>query len=245
MGARASPFGIRFAVVVLVASGLASLAVADPIYVYQGGNYLGSVEPYSPTTAMTGAANYNYVGGPTWSGDPITGPDQQAREGQIFFYNGSDGLSFTSIFNSIGGGPATKQKTNWDIAVTGSTADPGVLLSDNGETGGVLVEVQEQGATDVFQARWVFTQRTDGGVIGPLGGNSWSITIDPLYYEGPTALKVYSGPGSSITLNLNTDSSGDIVLTAIPEPFSMAFLGSAFVGVVSYRLRKHRKEAKK
>ena len=30
----------------------------------------------------------------------------------------------------------------------------------------------------------------------------------------------------------------------VPEPFSMAFLGSAFLGVVGYRLRKRRKEAK-
>ena len=31
----------------------------------------------------------------------------------------------------------------------------------------------------------------------------------------------------------------------VPEPFSMAFLGSAFVGVVACRLRRRRKEAKK
>jgi len=37
----------------------------------------------------------------------------------------------------------------------------------------------------------------------------------------------------------------DHIQVAVPEPFSMAFLGSAFAGVVGYRLRKRRKEAKK
>lgn len=31
----------------------------------------------------------------------------------------------------------------------------------------------------------------------------------------------------------------------IPEPFSMAFMGSAFVGVVAYRLRRRRRMARK
>ena len=38
---------------------------------------------------------------------------------------------------------------------------------------------------------------------------------------------------------------GDLASVPIPEPFSMAFIGSAFVGVVACRLRKRRKEAKK
>jgi len=35
------------------------------------------------------------------------------------------------------------------------------------------------------------------------------------------------------------------LMKPIPEPFSMAFMGGAFVGVVAYRLRKRREEAKK
>jgi len=33
--------------------------------------------------------------------------------------------------------------------------------------------------------------------------------------------------------------------TVIPEPISMAFMGSAFVGVICWRVRKRRREAKK
>jgi len=36
-----------------------------------------------------------------------------------------------------------------------------------------------------------------------------------------------------------------VQVAPIREPVSMGFLGSAFVGVVGYRLRKRRKEARK
>ena len=32
-----------------------------------------------------------------------------------------------------------------------------------------------------------------------------------------------------------------VIGTVVPEPFSMAFMASAFVGVVAYRLRKRRR----
>lgn len=38
---------------------------------------------------------------------------------------------------------------------------------------------------------------------------------------------------------------GQLDLSATPEPFSMAFMGLAFAGVVGYRARKRRKEGKK
>jgi len=40
--------------------------------------------------------------------------------------------------------------------------------------------------------------------------------------------------------------SGDLKYAyVIPEPFSVAFMATALVGVVGYRLRKRKKEAKK
>jgi len=49
------------------------------------------------------------------------------------------------------------------------------------------------------------------------------------------------GPWVNVTV-LNRDLAFELM--TVPEPFSMAFLGSALVGVVCYRVRKRRKEAK-
>jgi hypothetical protein len=46
------------------------------------------------------------------------------------------------------------------------------------------------------------------------------------------------------TLNDNVKD-WDLATYCVPEPFSMAFLGTAFLGVVTHRVRKHRKEAKR
>jgi len=50
-------------------------------------------------------------------------------------------------------------------------------------------------------------------------------------------------PGFAVNVTYDSDSKKyTVTLTPAPEPFSMAFLGSAFVGVLGYRLRKRRKE---
>ena len=51
--------------------------------------------------------------------------------------------------------------------------------------------------------------------------------------------------GGSILDNVQLSYVGPVPGGVIPEPFSMAFMGSAFVGVVACRLRKRRKEGKK
>ena len=155
------------------------------------------------------------LGGHTFG--PDFGPAPASQEGRIFLYDGSDGLYFTVFFNErfAPGGEA-----NWDITVTGSSTDPFVQISDDP---GELTEP----FNNQFQGRWPYGDYTDGGVIGTIGGNNWTITIAPISYSNLNALKIFDGAsGSFINLNLNTDATGEIVLTAVPLPAAVWLFGS-------------------
>ncbi len=214
-------------------------AEAIPISISQGGTYLGTINPF--TGGITGAANYNYF---SWSAHPINGPSPVENEAQIFMYDGSDGLNFTTVFskedsNNVGAG-----SVYWDISITGSTTGTDVRLTDDGSE---LTEL----SPDLFRGRWSYNNRnTDGGVIGEIGGDAWTITIDPIIYTNINTLKVFGNSGSFLSLNLNTDITGEIVLAAAaeptptPEPATIALLGIGILGLAggAARRRMNQKE---
>ncbi len=149
---------------------------AFPISVSQAGTFLGNIDPFSG--GITGAANYGYVSD---SGHPINGPTPVNKEGQIFLYDGTDGLNFNVIFNkdfatSDGG-------FSWDINIAGSITDPVELLEDGNGS-----ELNEP-VNNNFEGRWIYTDNSDGGVIGEISGNSWTITIDPISYTNVNSLR--------------------------------------------------------
>jgi len=200
------------------------------INVFQGGSLLGQVSPY--TGPLAGAANYNYYSD---SGHPAYGPTPAANQGQIFFYEGSDGLNFTPIFNvdNAGGNGAV----SWDLGITGSTTDPGVRFSDDA----VGPELAEVGATNVFEGRWTYTDNTDGGVIGEIGGAVWTVAIDPLKYTNLSALKVFDASGSSINLNVNTTQ--QIKFSPVPEASTLVLFGVGILGLAGYSWRRRKQAA--
>ncbi|MEW5802445.1 MAG: hypothetical protein AB1847_10140 [bacterium] len=221
---------------VTILFGLAGLAEATTLIdIYQGGTLLGSVTPY--TGLITGAANYNFYSD---SGHPINGPEPVFKEGEIFFYDGSDGLNFNVIFSKegIGGAAGSAQ---WDITITGSTTNLSVRVTDDAS------ELRENVTTHVFTGRWGWNnQNTDGGVIGEIGGSEWIITIDPIAYSLDN-LKAYSASGSSYALNLNTDASGDIILkpasSPVPVPATILLFCSGFLGLLGIGgIKKERKD---
>ena len=119
-----------------------------------------------------------------------------------------------------------------------STTNPSVLVSDDSG------ELKEEYDSNVFYGQWRYMQNIgDGGVIGELGGNSWSITIDQLGYSNVSSLIAY-GATSSIALDM--DLGKDIVLTAgggnpVPEPATIFIFGTGLAGLVGTRLRRHKK----
>lgn len=197
-------------------SGIAAPVAPSGIMVLQGGVNLGVVKPYVGDLAAV--PNYNYI---QPSGFPINGPAPEAFEGRIFFYEGTDGLHLNVIFNEEGIGNGTAK---WLISVTDSVSDPIVQFSDDPappEDAPNLVELSD----NVFAGDWSWTGRVDGGVIGPLVGNQWSITIDQLEYgstndRGISRLFAYGPEGLPFELNLFSSPAGQIMFRpiAVPEP---------------------------
>lgn len=227
-------WGIMCLFALLLFGGAQTAAEAISIEVFQGGVFLGTVTPYSGP--LSGADNYNFW---SYSGHPIYGPTQVAQEGQIFFYNGSDGLNFTAIF-AKDNSDTSSSRVSWNITVSGSTTDPVVRLSDDYH--GELREVGD----NFFLGRWIYySKNTDGGVIGELGGFEWIITIDPLLYSSLETLRIYDASGAFIALNLDTGEAGDIVLRAAipnPEPGTLALLSTGILGLFGYGWRRKRQQ---
>ncbi len=223
-------WGIMCLFALLLFGGAQTAAEAISIEVFQGGVFLGTITPYSGP--LSGADNYNF-----WSasGHPIYGPTPMAQEGQIFFYNGADGLNFTAIFDKDNSNTGASY-VRWDITVLGSTIDPVVRLSDDNK------ELRQVG-DNLFWGRWGYGKNTDGGVIGELGGFEWIITIDPLLYSNLKTLHIFDASGSFISLNLDTGEAGDITLRATipnPEPGTLALLSIGILGFLGYGWRRKR-----
>jgi hypothetical protein len=231
-------FGVGvISVIIALGIPLAVFAVQPQrIDVFQGGTQIGTIDPY--VGSLTGAANYNYV---QPSGFPISGPASAAFQGRMFFYEGSDGLNFNVIFNT---GALGEGAVDWTISVAGSITDPIVRLTDDPDPPADHRELIES-SSNFFTGAWSYIGNTDGGVIGAISGSAWTITINQLSYssskdKGITSLRAFDDSGSSLSLNLDGGSTGQIIFRAevVPEPPSAIIAALTMSLAVCFRGRQ-------
>ena len=209
---------------------LAGAAGAAMIAVSQGGTTLGYIQPYTGTEDAT----TNYADSQV---APPHGPSRSPHEGQVYFYQNSEGLYLNMHFGTGGPNLNELQTMRWEITVS-DTNDLAVIYSDDPAYGDYSDELEEdQNVNNFFVGHWNWRADVgDGGVIGLLSDGAWTITINQSY-EDPaimTSLFAYSGDGTSITLNL-TD---DIVLAPVPIPGALWLLGSGLLGLAAVRRKR-------
>jgi hypothetical protein len=215
---------------------MAGSARATLIDVYQGSSftYKGTVEAYSGTDSAV--VNYDYF---SHSGHPTEGPNLKFNRGEIFFYDGPEGLTFNAVFNKEKENPTdpdTFGAVSWNIgAFSFPTGDPAVLLSDDKRE---LKEI----SPDAFKGRWQWVNNTDGGIIGGLTGDIWGLVIDPVDYQNLDSLKVFSDDGSRLNMNLRTGDRGYMFFVPhVPEAGStLSFMGAG-LGALALCRRKFSK----
>lgn len=132
---------------------------------------LGQISSY--TGSENAAANYNYYSA---SAHPKIGPKPSSYAGNVFLYDGSDGLSLNMFFNVDEGG-SDYNKVVWEVYTSNNNSSDAVLLSDdNMELKKLDSEVAEN-HSQTYKGVWQYWKNTDGGVIGPFLGNNFEIKV--------------------------------------------------------------------
>lgn len=160
-------------------------------------NFKGSIVSYSGNDS--GAENYNFYSD---SAHPIIGPSPFGYEAQIFFFDGSDGLSL-NFYANIDKGGSSDNEMNVDIEVLNNNlADKMILSDDEGE----FKQISQEETSSSYEGRFHYWTNTDGGVLGPLVGENFKLQFKFNATGDVNTANFYSAGGGSISLSENSGS---------------------------------------
>ena len=231
MNARASPTK-TIAVLAALMLSVAGLALADPI---PGLHNTGQADAYvaDPYYDLTAAPEDVPLTALVADGDlwPINnGP----------WLNNTDTSKWIGPYANLQSAPEGTYEYTLQFDLTGlipSTVEiTGQFATDNPGYIYVNDEYTEETNSDKSPVEDMFRTWTDFALNS--SNSSFNSGLNTLMFQ---VENWPDGSGNPTGLRVEMTGTADV----IPEPFSMAFLGSAFVGVVACRLRKRRKEAKK
>lgn len=165
-------------------------------------NFLGEITAYSGE--VSSVENYNYH---SYSAHPVVGPQPSGYFFNVFFYEGSDGLS-VNFFGNVDAGGSSYNKMELDILISGNQNSDDVLLSDDN------MELRLDGFEDghnLYSGRFEYWSNTDGGVIGPLVDDDYKLEFRFNNMGDINDARFYSADGSSFQLNSDGDFTSFII----------------------------------
>lgn len=214
--------GIRLMAAAAGAMILWAASLQASVYgVYQGGSLIGTISDYDDLT-RTASQTYGYANSEANLPAGV-GPTLEAGKAHLFLVHNSDGLNFFVVFNRTQNG-GTSGNATWSFSLTDNGTTASVKVSD--DTG------ELSGSGTSFSGTWSWLgDYTDGGVIGPLSGAAWSLTITPTS-QNITGIAAY-GPLETVPL---ADSTANIVITPIPEPAeTVGLVAVGLLGLAGWR----------
>jgi hypothetical protein len=166
-------------------------------------NFIGEIVSYSGDE--TSVENYDYYSA---SAHPHVGPTPTGFESNVFFYEGTDGLTLNFFSNLDNSWSQSWTDVDWDINISGNETEDSVLLSDDpGEVN--RVSIDENGSA--YEVRLTYVRNTDGGIIGPFAGERFKISVDVLESGDTNTALFHSADGSSFPLMVDDTISSFIV----------------------------------
>jgi len=167
-------------------------------------NYLGEIVPY--TGRLSSVKNYNYYSA---SAHPKQGPIPRGFEANIFFYEETNGDYSLNFFANLDGGGSHGSKFDIDLNVSGNNLRDYVLLSDDKLE---LKKVMVASGSSTYKGRFHYWKNTDGGVIGPLRGDDFTIQVKLSELGDNKEALFYSANGSSFKLKTKVDVSPAFII---------------------------------
>ena len=146
------------------------------------------------TGGLTALGNYNYHDA---SAHLTYGPGSDIYVSKIYFYEGSDGLHLFFHHNIHGEGETNTVK--WTITIWGNNLQDSVILSDDGGEL-TLVSTDSTNKTNTYEGDWWYSNRTDGGIIGPFINPDFTIKVELKDVGNVTNSLLYSANGETFDL---------------------------------------------